>query len=175
MASKNVSSLAVTCIELYYLGREDLVGQFVLSYSLYISLCLIACLIAAISLMRRKLLDETAKNAAAEAALLLRIPFLPHFDQLLFLAPLFLAISNLLLLLVRIHDIRARPFPYSSQAQFQLAASSSKIFAAFFAVAPVATLFSSLARMAFMFRLVLLCHKIGTSYFFRVLGALLPL
>ena len=164
MASSNVSSLAAACIQLYYSGREDLVGQYILSYTLYVSLCMIACLAAAISFMRRKLSNATSSTVAADTSLLLRIPFLPHFDQLLFLAPLFLAISNFLLLLVRINDIRARPFPYSSQAQFQLAATSSKIFASFFAVAPVATLFSSLARMMFMFRLVLLCHKLGAPY-----------
>lgn len=163
MASSNVSSLAAACIQLYYSGREDLVGQYILSYTLYVSLCLIACLAAAISFMRRKLSSATKQQSstAADTTLLLRIPFLPHFDQLLFLAPLFLAISNFLLLLVRINDVRARPFPYSSQAQFQLAASSSNMFASFFAVAPIATLFSSLTRMMFMFRLVLLCHKLG--------------
>jgi hypothetical protein len=36
------------------------------------------------------------------------------------------------------------------------------MFTAHFVVAPISTLFSSLLRMIFMFRIVLLCQKIGT-------------
>jgi uncharacterized membrane protein YhaH (DUF805 family) len=166
MAANSVSSLAAACIQLYSgMGSTRLVEQFVITYTSYISLCLLACLSAGAALLKRRRGDADAKNAAS-AALSLHIPYVPSFEHLLFLAPLFLAISNLFLLVVRVYDIRARPFPYTSQQQFELASLSSQMFTTFLVLIPIGTLFSSLARMVFMFRLVLLCQKIGITHNF---------
>jgi hypothetical protein len=168
MAAKNVSSLAASCIQLYSgMGSERLVEQFVITYTSYISLCMLACLSAGAAVFKRRRGDADAKNAAS-ATLSLHIPYIPTFEHLLFLAPLFLAISNLFLLVVRVYDIRARPFPYTSQQQFEFASFSSQMFTLFLVLIPIGTLFSSLARMVFMFRLVLLCQKIGITHNFAL-------
>jgi hypothetical protein len=163
MASRSASSLAAACIELYS-GSERLVEQFVISYTSYICVCLLACVIALVMNKRRGNAHAKKTADATDAALSLSIPYLPSLERLLFLAPLFLATSSLFLLLVRVYDIRARPFFYTSQKQFELASFSSQMFTAFLVLIPIGTLFSSLARMVFMFRLVVLCKKIGITH-----------
>jgi hypothetical protein len=163
MASSNISTLAAMCIEIFNSSGDSLVDNFVLSYNLYIGFCLVVCLVAAIPLLQKlcRCGGLTLSNHI-DVSLSVQIPFLPNFDLLLFLAPLFLALSNAFLLLVRVNDVRARPFFYTSPLQFERASFSSKMFTAHFVVAPISTLFSSLLRMIFMFRIVLLCQKIGT-------------
>jgi hypothetical protein len=158
-------SLAAACQQVYE-PSENLVGEFVVFYSLYISLCIFACIASA-----PPLLQQLRGTSKAAQYLSLRIPCLPSFFVIQFCAPLFLAIHSVLLLIVRIYDVRARPVPYSSQRQFESAAVSSQIFTAFFVLAPISTLFSNLSRMIFSFRLVMLCDKIGTAV---PLLALLP-
>jgi hypothetical protein len=168
MAANSVSSLAAACIQLYSgMGSERLVEQFVITYTSYLSLCVLACLSAAAAVLKKRRGDADAKNTA-NAALSHHIPYIPSFEHLLFLAPLFLATGNLFLLVVRVYDIRARPFPYTSQQQFELASLSSQMFTAFLVLIPIGTLFSSFARMVFMFRLVLLCQKIGITHNFAL-------
>jgi hypothetical protein len=118
--------------------------------------------VATIPLLQRLRGDESLRNPL-DASLALHIRFLPNIDLVLFLAPLFLAISNSFLLASRVNDVQARPFFYTSSAQFAKASMSSKFFTAYFVVAPIGTLFSSLSRLTFTFRLLLLCRKIGAK------------
>jgi hypothetical protein len=161
MTSSNISSLAAACIELYLGHDESLVNRLQLSYSVYISFSLLACLFAAPPFLRK--LRGHAQHNPAEVALSFRIPFLPSLTAFLFFAPLFLAVSNSFLLLTNVNNVRARPVPYNSQQQFETAYMASKMFTVFFALTPISSLFSSCARMLFMFRIVILCEKIGTT------------
>jgi hypothetical protein len=154
--------LAATCIEIYNSQSESLVEEYLKSYLSYIGFSLIVCFLAVIPLLQKLCGDSSLRNPL-DVSLALHIPFLPNFDLLLFLAPVVLAISNAFLLAVRVNDVQARPFFYMSPQQFAKASLSSKLFTAYFVVAPIGTLFSSLSRMTFMFRLLLLCQKIGAK------------
>ena len=161
MASSNASSLAAACMELYLGHDETLVDRLQLSYGLYLSFSLLACMVAAPPLLDK--LRGHPQHNPAEAVLSFRIPFLPSLTVFLFLAPLFLAVSNCFMLLTLMNNVRARPVPYSSQRQFQTASSASTMFTVFWALTPISALCASCARMLFMFRIIILCEKIGAT------------